>query len=149
MKLVRLAALGSVLLLAGCASTGPQPTIQNVQVLNGGSEISRTKNYTTASGKSVRVGFAFSQNLDCSEVSGVTMRLGAPPSNGEATVERGSDFPNYARGNPRAHCNPKKAVGMVMTYHPQPDFVGTDHFGFDTFYPGGKAIHNDVNVTVE
>lgn len=150
MRRIRLAAfVWPALTLGGCAPSGPVPAIENVQVLNGGSEISRTKNFTTRQGTSVRAGFAYAENPDCSEIPSATGRVVSPPSGGEVTIERGLDFPEYPPGSPRENCNMKKGFGLVTTYRPRPDFVGADHFSFEIFLPGGKAYHNDVNVTVE
>ena len=137
-----------VLSLAGCSPAEQSSSVQVTGISNGGSEIDRVKNFTIAQGTTVRVGFAYSVNPDCTAQAGVSAQILRAPANGEVTIEPGKDVMTVPPGRAFSACNGKTVNGIVTAYSPHAGFAGNDSFAFQSFLPDGESYRNEVNVFV-
>jgi len=103
-----------------------------------------------ASGKKIRLDFAYAVNPDCSPVEGsIEMKTTTEPAHGTVEIVSGDGFPVFAKTSVRFKCNEKKTRGSFITYKANEKYVGSDKFVILILYPSGYAREVSYNVNVK
>jgi hypothetical protein len=137
MTAFRLVALATMLALGGCVHPG------SVQVSSDGAELNFNPSFSMPAGTTQRLSLAFSLMPDCSLMGVPVVRAVEEPAHGKLLITETEEFPNFPPGNPRSKCNTSRVKGMLVSYKPDPGYIGTDKFTYEMFI-NGRVIRNHM-----
>ena len=89
------------------------------------------------SGKTLRVAFMYAINIDCSLAEGYYFEIAKEPEHGTAKIEPQTDFPSFAKDNPRFKCNTQQVEAPTLIYKPTDGYEGRDSFILFELWPSG------------
>ena len=103
---------------------------------------------SAVSGRPQRIYIFYSVNPDCSSRGEVDVRIVSPPAHGEVHLEKGHDFPNYGRDNPRAECNRQEVPAQALFYKSSAGYSGPDAVVIEALYPDGNSYATRIRIDV-
>jgi hypothetical protein len=106
------------------------------------------RSLVAAAGTSIRVGYAYDLNPDCSVAGDIVMRLVTPPKFGSVRLEKEPGFSRYAKNDRRFECNSQR-VDVMRIYYDAPQAEANDAFAVDTFYANGNVRRFNISVSVK
>lgn len=128
--------------------TACTPVIQTPQQTAGVNPVEMTETRGALSGTLQQVDFYYSINPACGSEGFATIRVIAPPKNGQILVEQGESYTNFKQDNVRYACNTKKVPGTIVKYQSTPGFVGTDMAMAEVLFSSGgyRKVNYIINV---
>ena len=79
-----------------------------------------------AAGRQLQVAFLYDLNPDCSSAGFVAVRFIEQPKHGAVGVENGTGFSGFPQENIRYDCNKRRTEGVLLTYNPEPGYIGPE-----------------------
>lgn len=98
--------------------------------------------------RQLQLAFLFDLNPDCSSIGFVSVRMTEDPKHGKLTIENGTGFSTFAEKNLRFECNKRRTDGVVVSYTPEPGYVGADSLAMDVIYPDGNLGKRRYSIEV-
>ncbi len=137
-------AITGIAALAGC-----NPSASSlVSVTAGGSQANVTRTISVARGATARLNFVTAVNENCTVISGNFARMSRSPAHGSLNIVNASEYPNFAKPNPRAQCNTQKVSGQIVSYTANSSYTGPDSLAYDRFLHTGAVIHYEVSINI-
>jgi hypothetical protein len=97
----------------------------------------------------LRVAFLYELNPDCSVVGVPAVHFIEQPKNGKVSVENGNGFSNFPASNTRSKCNSSRSDGAVISYTPNPGYIGDDSISTEIIYHDGSSIKRRYAIEVK
>jgi hypothetical protein len=95
-----------------------------------------------------RIAFAYVVNQDCSAAELPLVQVVERPINGRVAVEHGTGKVDFPKDNPRSACNGRITNGAVVSYEPDPRFIGLDVVTVKVVFPGGNSMQRRYMIEV-
>jgi len=102
----------------------------------------------TGTAQKHRIGFAYSVHQDCSVTDLPLVQVIERPRNGRVAVERGTGPVSFPKNNPYSVCNGRISNGLVVSYEPDPRFIGLDVITIQVVFPNGNSMQRRYTIEV-
>ena len=106
-------------------------------------------NKTFVSGKTSKLEFYYTLNVDCSSIGDATVRIISGPSNGSISIVKGSGYSRFTQDNQRYVCNARPSQGVNVMYTPRSGFSGSDSVTLEVIFASGSSRTLTYNVVVK
>jgi hypothetical protein len=95
-----------------------------------------------------RIAFTYVVHQDCSSTELPLVQVVERPINGRVAVERGTGQVDFPKDNPRSACKGRITNGVVVSYEPDPRFIGLDVITIKVVFPAGNSLQRRYTVEV-
>lgn len=96
----------------------------------------------------LQLDFLYAINPDCSSIGVARIRTIEEPKHGKMAIEQTTGFSNFPQDNPRFACNRRRSEGMLMSYRPEPGYLGPDTVIVEVVYGDGTSRQRRYAITV-
>ncbi len=105
------------------------------------------RNLSVIKGETVRAGYAYSLNKDCSPDGEIHMNVVTEPQAGKIRIVKENGFTSYASTDVRAACN-QAPTEVVKIYYDAASIAGTDSFATEAFYANGNSRRFEFSISI-